>query len=299
MTRTAGAKNILPFELRNSIASSPNSAIRHLASSANETVLEYFLGLLKHQRNYSNWLQSRHDDLISAKTELATIKNTGERGPKDGTFRKYKWYSEYLVLLEAINAFEVFYKRSLIHLATALRDYTPADRIKGNLDTRILWTAPLGVSAADLIFEHRLYHDLDTVDQATESLIQKKRYTKNSPKPPMQGLVRSLQVIFQIRHTLSHNHGLLTASDAGKLKVLGYNATVGEVIDPTKDDLAHVICDVLENEAKEFTKWLIDGTADYLLKLHTSSGIILADSSRIHLEDNIGTKPALTSLPWV
>jgi len=147
MSRTKGAKNIPPFETRSEVATSPNSEIRHLASSANQTVLEYFLDLLRHQSNYARWIRTRHDDLKQAKDELARLKSsesTGPKdaGPKDATYRKYKWYSEYLVLLEAINAYEVFYKRTLIRLAEAIRDYVPADRLKGSIDARILWSAP-------------------------------------------------------------------------------------------------------------------------------------------------------------
>ncbi|MGI4847045.1 MAG: hypothetical protein ACRYGK_02750, partial [Janthinobacterium lividum] len=90
MTRTAGAKNITPFESRTVIASSLNTEIRHLASSSNQTVLQYFQGLLKHQRNYSNWLQTRHNELIKTKKVLSNLNNDAARGPKDSTFRKYK-----------------------------------------------------------------------------------------------------------------------------------------------------------------------------------------------------------------
>lgn len=288
MARTIGARNITTMDTRTNIASSPNAQIKHLASSSGETTLEYFHSILRHQSNYSTWIKSRHDELLKAK----------QKGPKDATFRKYKWYSEYLTLLESINAFEVFYKRTIVNLATALRIYVPADRVKGNIDTRILWSAPPGTPASDLIFESRLFHDLDSVDQSTESLVQSKRYNKNSPKPAIKSRVRCLQAIFQVRHTLSHNHGLITASDAGKLKLLGYNSAVGEVIDPTKDDLGDAIRKILKLESDDFTTWILSETADYLEKIQIETGAPLAQATLDIITNNIGTNPKLGALNW-
>jgi len=299
MSRTKGAKNLTPFDARAEISTSPNADIKHLASSANQTVLEYFHDLLRHQSNYSRWIQTRHDELKAAKDELARLKSLGATGPKYATYRKYKWYSEYLVLLEAINAYEVFYKRSIIRLADAVRDYVPPDRLKGSIDARILWSAPPSTPTTELIFESQLYHDLDNVDKATDALIQAKRYNKNSPPAALKSTVRSLQAIFQIRHTLSHNHGLVTTSDAGKLKLLGYKAKPGEVLDPSKDDLGLAVNRALKLEAEAFTAWLLQATAAYLKTLHSSSGVTLNRSTLTAIEQHIGKAAPLTSLTWV
>ncbi|MGJ7525644.1 hypothetical protein [Variovorax sp. GB1P17] len=290
MPRTKGAKNIVAFEDRPAISTSPNSDIKHLARTATRTELESFLALLRHQTNFTNWIISRHEELQKLRIK---------KGPKDATYNKYKWYAEHLLLLEAINAFEVFYKRSIVAVGTALAPHVPADRVKGNIDTRILWTAPPGTPAPDLIFESKLYHDLDEVDKATDALVQAKRYNKNSPSAALRQRVRTLQAVFQLRHTLSHNHGLVTASDAGKLQLLGYSAKVGEVIDPTKDYLATAVRRTLESEAKDFSKWLLSATANYLQNVHTSTGAVLFKNALNILEARLGKHASLSALPWI
>lgn len=294
MSRTKGAKNIVPFDARAQLPSSPNADIKHLAAGPKQTVLESFVSLLRHQDNYIKWIQSRHAELLKAKTSAPK-----GRGPKDATYGKYSWYAEHVLLLEAINAFEVYYKRSIVCLGAAIAAYVPADRVKGSIDTRILWTAPSGTQASDLIFESKLFHDLDSVDQATEALVQAKRYNKNKPLPAIRGTVRSLQAIFQIRHTLSHNHGVLTASDAGKLKLLGYHVKVGEVIDPTKDNFGTAIRRALKIEATAFAEWLLGETAAYLNDVHSTSGLELSRSTFQSIEAHLGKNATLSGLPWV
>lgn len=289
MTRIKGAKNVVVLEDRTTISTSPNSSIKHLAASSQKTESEAFIALMKHQGNFVDWIISRHEELLKLKV----------KAPKDATYKKYKWYAEHMLLLEAINAFEVFYKRSIVALGTALAPHVPADRVKGNIDMRILWTAPAGTPASDLIFESRLYHDLDNIDQATEALIQAKRYNKNKPPPALKKRVRTLQAVFQLRHTLSHNHGLVTASDSGKLQLLGYAAKIGEVVDPTKDFLGEVVRRVLMSEAKDFSTWLLKAAADYLNDIHTNTGVELSRSILVTLETKLGRSPALTALPWV
>lgn len=292
MSRTKGAKNIVPFEQRNLVQSSPNAQIKHLAAGPQQTVLESFVDLLNHQTNYINWILSRHEELQKAKASAK------RGGPKDATFNKYKWYAEHLLLLEAINAFEVFFKRTVVQLGAAIAAYVPADRVKGSIDARILWTAPSSSTASDLIFESRLYHDLDVIDQATDSLVQAKRYNKNSPQAAMRTTVRSLQAIFQIRHTLSHNHGLLTASDAGKLRLLGFSAKAGEVIDPTRDNFGTAIRRAMKAEATDFTAWLLARTAVYLKDVHHNAGLQLSKATLSAIEAQVGKDAALSALQW-
>lgn len=293
MTRTVGAKNITSFELRNKIETSANSDIKHLAEQTSKTALVQFKTLLNHQRNYINWIASRH-------TELIKLKATAEvRSPKDATYRKYKWYAEQNSLLEAINAFEVFYKRSVINLAKALRNYVPAERLKGSVDSKILWSVSGRFSISDLIFEHQLYHDLDNIDAATQTLIQDKRYNKANLKSLLNKTNTKLQVIFQIRHTLSHNYGLITNSDQAKFKMLSFDASSGEVIDPDKNDLGVSVSRFLEKEASDFTDWLINATAKYLDDLSKNSGVTLDQRVYTRIEQSLGKTASLTALPWV
>jgi hypothetical protein len=296
MARTPGAKNIAQFEDREQISTSSSGDIKHLSGAG--TVLADFQRLMKHQRNYANWLETRHFDLKEAKEATKKADGSQSRGPKDATYEKYAWYSESLCLLEAINAFETFYKRSLISLAKALREHVSAESLKGSVDARVLWAATVDASPIDLIFESRLYHDLDVTDEATQMLVGAKRYNKSAQKNPLKKRIRALQAIFQVRHTLSHNHGLVTESDATKLSLYGFRAKVDEVIDPSKDKLGDVVRDLLESEAKEFTDWLLESAAAYLKKSTDSSGNALRSATLASLKKNLGSHSALTKLSW-
>jgi len=298
MTRTAGSSNVKKFEEREEISTTGSQEIKHLAATVDGTALDQFKALLRHQQNYLNWIETRHSDLNDAKKELAQLKGENYRGPKDSTYRKYKWYAEHSILLEAINGLEVFYKQTLINLGKSIREYVPPENLGGAVDVKILW----GLSKAsipELVFEHQLYHDLENIDKACNALIAARRYNKKSPKANLKTRIISLQAIFQIRHTLSHNHGVVTVSDKSKLAIFGYGAKVKEVVDPSKDDLRKSIVKVLSDEAADFTSWLLDNTADYLKKQNVDRGLELKQKTKDRLEKMLGKSQKLDRLNWV
>jgi len=298
MARTSGAKNIQKFEDRTKVSSTSSKEIKHLAQSSKSSALDQFKALLKHQKNYLNWLESRHNALNDARIELAQLKSENYRGPKGDTYRKYKWYAEHNALLEAINGFEVFYKTTLINLAKIIRHYVPAEKLSGAVDVKVLWGLTKA-SVPELVFEHQLYHDLDNVDKVCFALVGSKRYNKNNPKSNLRELNLALQAIFQVRHTLSHNHGVITISDKSKLKILGYDATTKEVIDPSKDGLGSSITRLLEQESKDFTLWLLDKTADYLKEQVDARGLELDKKIHTRLQKLLGNNQKLDNLDWV
>jgi len=294
MTRTVGAKNIRSFDTLTKIETSSSSDIKHLSDATNKTALEQFKTVLKNQQNYIKWIESRHTELMALK------KASGNKGPKDATYNKYRWYAEQNCLLEAINAFEVFYKRSAINLAKSLRLYTPPDRMKGAVDNKILWSVTGKFSIPELIFEHQLYHDLDNIDQATDALIQEKRYNKSNKKTNKLAKTNTcIGAIFQIRHTISHNYGLVTRSDCAKFKFASFESTSGEVIDPTKNSFGLSVNRFLEVEAEAFTEWLLINTAKYLKELNASIGTPLQKSALSRVETGLGKHASISALPWV
>ena len=119
-----------------------------------------------------------------------------------------------------------------------------------------------------------------------------------APITAMRRRVQALQAIFQVRHTLSHNRGHLTVSDAGKLKQLGFFANTGEVIDPTRDNFGTSIRRTMKAEAEDFTAWLLGRTASYLQGVHQDSGLGLSSSTLAAIEAQIGKDNALSGLPW-
>lgn len=294
MARKLGAGNIKAFDKTISVATTDGQEIRHLARQFGLTPITQFDAQLRNQRSYLAWIDSRHSELLDAKRQL----NPNGRGPKDAIYRKYRWYAEQQSLLEAINGFEVFYKSTFIELSRAIRRYVPAQKIKGSVDARVLWVSQGSASFMSLIFEHQLFHNLETIDDMTAMLVGARRYMPNNTNNPLRQRVRAIQCAFQIRHTLSHNQGRVTQSDKAKFASFGYEATHSEVIDPSKDYLGISIRDLLLLEAKEFTEWLLQKTADFLSEQNRNAGVILKEKTRQRIERLLGIHPAITALPW-
>lgn len=294
MPRKPRTGNIKSFDKRNSVATTDGQEILHLARQSGLTPLDQFEAQLRNQKNYLAWIDSRHSELLEAKRQL----NPDGRGPKDAVYRKYRWYAEQQSLLEAINGFEVFYKSTFIELSRSIRRYVPAQKIKGNVDARVLWVSQGSASFISMIFEHQLFHNLETIDDMTAMLVGARRYMPNNVKNPLRQRVQAIQCAFQTRHTLSHNQGKVTQSDRAKFASLGYEAAHSEVIDPSKDHLGVVIRDLLILEAKEFTAWLLQNTANFLSEQNKNSGVVLEAKIKLRIERRIGTHPAITALPW-
>lgn len=294
MPRPQGAANVVAFVDRDEIATTEAQEIRHLARQVDLTALEQFKAQLRHQESFLSWIDSRHEQLLEAKRQL----DPNGRGPKDAVYRKYRWYASQQSLLEAINAFEVFYKNSFVGLAEALRNHVPPENIKGNVEAKVLWAAKEPASFASLIFEQRLFHSLDNIDEVTKMLVDAKRYMPNNLNSPMRARVIAIQAVFQVRHTLSHNQGHVTQSDRAKFSALGYDAAQAEVIDPSKEHFGGVIRDLLKQESKEFTDWLLNEAAKFLLDRHQNGGLPLNAQVRSCIEKHIGTHAAIRALPW-
>jgi len=241
------------------------------------------------------WIASRHESLQKAINKL----DPNVRGPKDKTYRKYKWYAEQQALLEVINAFEVFFKRSLIALAKSLKPYIPASKIKGSIDARVLWLTNGSEDVETLLFEPQLFHSLDAVDDATAMLIGRRRYQPDKLKGRLpRPRIKALKGIFQIRHTLSHNQGFVTSSDSARFQILDFKAHQGEVIDPSGDHTGRVIRKFLMEEAEGFTDWLLQQSADYLGKLNRMSNVTLLAFHKNTFEQLLGSHVDIDNLPW-
>ncbi|MDR5865155.1 hypothetical protein QC758_19570 [Halomonas campisalis] len=294
MTRKKGAKNITAFDDRAEIATTATKSIRHLSREDDSTPSQQFHATLKNQGNYLKWIDSRHTELQKARNEL----DPDGRGPKDATYRKYRWYAEQTTLLEAINAFEVFYKNSFIGLACALRRVIPPERIKGAVDAKVLWANQGKTSFPSLIFESQLFHDLEQIDKVSSMLIEAKRYNPNNQASSNRKLVLSLQAIFQIRHTLSHNQGRVTQSDMSKLEMHGYSASLNEVIDPEKNHLGQSIRKRLRSEVNAYTKWLLNNTAKFLERRSRTGDIVLDVKLKKSIEHYVGSNAEISKLDW-
>lgn len=304
--RTRGSKNIKRFGERTSVPTSTTVDVKHLAALGGNP-LKQFVGILNHQANFLSWIETRHEKIVTLKKKLLTLeKKQSGKGPiggKEGTFVKYRWYSDHLVLLEAINAFETFYKNTLTQLGAILQPYVHPDKDRVvKINARLLWgisgEAVLSTLVPALVFEHELFHDLDEVDWGTDLLIGKRRYNKKTEKNPLAARVKALRGIFQVRHTLTHNCGMVTKSDYAKFKELNLGISQGEVIDPVKESLSLGILKELELEANEFTKWLRSETAKFLEGCIANRGLQVPKSKKEALENLLGSDASWNSVNW-
>jgi len=251
--------------------------LRYVAAEGSP--LERYRTLLRHQANFLKWVEQRHVQLTAAKEEIATLKGTppttGPNGPKSETFRKYQAYSQQLVLLEAINGFEVFFKNTFIELARCLRPYVQDERVSGSVDARALWMYGESIDPVAVLLESRLFHDTEQIDKVTHMLVGKKYYSSAA-----DARRKALRCIFQIRHTLSHNSGVITHSDASKFALLGYKAKPDEFISPANDGLSLVVFEFLEDEAAYYTDWLRTQTIDYLVSCMNRLSAVLPVETR-------------------
>lgn len=219
----------------------------------------------KYQERFLDRLENQHKKLMKSEADMAALKlrRKGPIGPRTAVFDKYQGYAEQLVLLEAINAFEVFYKNMILGLARLLRNFVSLDQIKEKIEARLIWLldiddfTQIDFSPTDLIFESRVFHDLEEINKATNMLIGQSRYIRSGA---MIKRMRAIERAFQIRHTLSHNCGRVTKSDAVKFKRLGCKITEGSVLDPSKNYLRRAVVDLLRNEADDFANWLREKT---------------------------------------
>jgi len=148
------------------------------------------------------------------------------------------------------------------------------------------------------MFEQSLFHDLEVIDKCTQMLVESRRYNQNSPKANLADRVRALRAIFQIRHTLSHNNGLVTEGDAAKFKRLKFGIAAGEIIDPAKNFLGHSVFRELGAEAEDFTAWLASGTAAFLQRCIQDQGLAVSATKRQDLESLLGVHACWASVAW-
>lgn len=295
MPRTTGSQNIKSFSQRDTIDTRAGADVMHLAKTY-ENPLEELRAQVKNQNNFVKWIDSRHERI--QELYVAAFPQRTKPGAKDSTYRKYQWFAEQLVLLECINAFEVFYKRTISGLASVIREYVPPDGFNISIDARRLWHASDSTSLADIIFEHQLFHDLEAIDKSLNALIGARRYNKNNPAQNMTDRVKAIQAVFQIRHTLSHNSGLVTNNDSYKFFALGYSVSQNEVIDPVMGQMRESVNREILAEAKDFYSWLIKKTVKFLNDVSTSTNQAIPNVKRAELEKLLGVTSQWDNVNW-
>ena len=220
------------------------SDIKKLSSQENMTPLNKFLNTLTNQKNLFNWVEKKVNDIDNINDKLKSISNNYRyRTARNETYNQYLWYLRKICLLEAINAFETFYKDSVISLSKILLDNINLDKIKGSIEkSLIIKLNPNDV--INVVFESELYHSTSKINEITQLLFSNcedssfylkiEKPTKNPKNLKYKEEAENIDIIFQLRHTLSHNNGFVTISDAKKIRRLSGNVKERETLDLSK-----------------------------------------------------------------
>lgn len=128
--------------------------------------------------------------------------------------------------------------------------------------------------------ESTLWHDTKTTNERFEMILRGNPLVDPQPlkgfilfdgKSGLRGEIKTIKVMFQIRHTIAHNLGTLTRSDAGKLQRI-----LGERIDGHKEldiDRKHVyyLQQFVSGLAKEVNTTVADRLGQVLTQFRNTS----------------------------
>ncbi len=94
---------------------------------------------------------------------------------------------------------------------------------------------------------------------------------ENQPPPGERDRARTLSILWQVRHTISHNVGVVTGSDAAKLKmVVKSNVDSSRILTPTRHDIIYVKR-FLSETAQSVNRRIGTRLADVLTALHSDN----------------------------
>lgn len=267
--------------------------IKGFSNFENLTTLQIFKKQIDKQKNFFKWLDSKIDTI----DELVE-KSKGEKKntARNRSYAQYLWYLRKLLLLDIINSFETFYKNIAIDIANILTIYIDEIKVKGSVEKSLILKAS-DSDIINLIFESDLYHSISSINDITNVFFQycsSKQFYSNdmrtencTKKIRCKNDINKINLVFQIRHTLSHNNGFVTVSDAKKIKVLSGKVKEKETIDPSKNiDIKNkqkntrvisyheAICKFLYQEASEFNDWVIERLEESLDRIIVSGKTI-------------------------
>lgn len=148
--------------------------------------------------------------------------------------------------------------------------------------------------------ESQLWHNIDDVVKRFKKVLadnseiikpwkphEFKLFDVDLKSPSLRGEIKSLKVMFQVRHTIAHNLGTLTRSDAGKLQRI-----LGQRIDSPKEldiDRKHVyyLQQFLSPLATEINQLIADRLGQVLTQFQSTSPSLI---------DHLGRSKALAKL---
>ncbi len=95
-----------------------------------------------------------------------------------------------------------------------------------------------------------------------------------------RGRARTLSILWQVRHTITHNVGVITGSDAGKLKMLlKANVESSRIVNPARLDIMYVH-QFLSTTAQSVNRRVGTRLAEVLTKLHLDNPVLFDSLDR-------------------
>lgn len=170
-------------------------------------------------------------------------KNMGRVNVYPLPFERHARRLHAMVLLTLVETFERFLKElaavCVDHVASLVVDDRLA-KFSAN-GSAIALTFGEG-TVGRLLCESQLWTEVNTIDDRFRKLLQDDSLASfslfPSKKDPDEWRRRSLEILFQLRHSIVHNASVLNVSDAAKLRILGRaKVQAPRVLAPSKNDL--------------------------------------------------------------
>jgi hypothetical protein len=214
---------------------------------------------------------------------LYVERNFGQLSLQAAAVRRHMSRLHGMILVNLVETFERFLKETgaacVNHLARfVLDDRFNAFKVQGSSLAAHFDTDTLGRS----LCESATWLDCDEVNDRFRRLLAEPFEGGNFlvfPKQPAAERERyeTLSIIWQLRHTIVHNVGVITQSDAIKLRLLVRAAVPSlQVLSPTRDDIRY-LKRFLDETAERSNRRIGERLAELLTAIHVSDpGLFVA-----------------------
>ncbi len=226
---------------------------------------------------------------------LYVERNFGQLSLQAAAVRRHMSRLHGMILVNLVETFERFLKETgaacVNHLARfVLDDRFNAFKVQGSSLAAHFDSETLGRS----LCESATWLDCDEVNDRFRRLLADPFENGTFlvfPKQPAVERARyeTLSIIWQLRHTIVHNVGVITQSDAIKFRLLVRAAVPSlQVLSPTRDDIRYLKC-FLDETAERSNQRIGERLADLLTAIHGSDpGLFVAQETADALSRTFG-----------
>jgi hypothetical protein len=176
----------------------------------------------------------------------------GAHGAYEAVADRHLAHLRRIVLGHLLQSFERFIKETAITCVDLIAPYVFDDRFKEfNAGGNVLAAHFVAGSVGKAMCESSTWFDLEEVNRRFRNIL-KPPFCEPNQLPamlfPLSGAktanrdrAETLSLLWQVRHTLAHNVGVMTGSDVAKLRILSkQNIAANRLLEPTADDLRSV-----------------------------------------------------------